>query len=343
MKKQRSFYRLSLITASLLPLLAGCVTDKDFRGLELHVRSMDNRLVELETGLDELKRGAGAKVEVIQKQQAGMGSSINRLGTDFLQVKGQLDESRHRYRSLQSENERLLNKITELQQTNEQKNIELQQRLGSVESSTTEIDSRLSTVHSNLTDLQKAQAREAATRAEAAARIAKQARLKADRAGKGTGLHELTPDKVKKPGADIKENKPAVSVNSVKSDGSSKGMYDEALALFKDKKYKKSHDLFSRFISKHPSSKMAVNARFWLGDCLYNQDEYALAILEYQNVIADHPNHAKAPAALFKQGMAFEKLQDKETSIIVYKKILAEYPKSEQATSARTRMTELGQ
>ena len=69
---------------------------------------------------------------------------------------------------------------------------------------------------------------------------------------------------------------------------------------------------------------MAPNARFWLGDCYYSQQEFELSILEYQKVIADYPNHAKAPAALLKQGLAFEKLKDNETAKIVYKKVLDE-------------------
>jgi tol-pal system protein YbgF len=86
---------------------------------------------------------------------------------------------------------------------------------------------------------------------------------------------------------------------------------------------------------------MAANARFWLGDSLYNQNEFELAILEYQKVIADFPSSPKAPAALLKQGLSFEKLNEKATAGIVYNKLLNEYSGSEQATTARQRLDSL--
>jgi len=338
MKKNRSCYHLSILAAGLLPLLAGCVTDQDFRGLELQIRSMDNRMVELENDIQQLQKGAGTSVEVMKKQQAGLSSNVDRLNTELLQVKGQLDESRHRYRNLQDENKGLQESLKTIQQQTEQKNVELQDRIGSVESSTSEIDTRLSTVNSNLVDMKESQA-------EAAARAAEQARKKAEAASKSSQTHEITPEKTKKTATEAKAQprQEFSSPEPVKSKGSATGqkMYDQALDLFKEKKYKESQDLFSEFIKKNPNDDLAVSARFWVGDCLFNQNEFALAILEYQNVIADFPNHVKAPAALFKQGMAFEKLQDADTAKIVYKKIIAEYPKSDQVEAAKKRLEEL--
>ena len=80
------------------------------------------------------------------------------------------------------------------------------------------------------------------------------------------------------------------------------------------------------------------NAIFWSGDCLYNQKEYEMAILEYQKVVADYPKAPKAPAALLKQALAFEKLGDSQTAEIIYQKIVSEYPKSDQAKTARQRL-----
>ena len=83
---------------------------------------------------------------------------------------------------------------------------------------------------------------------------------------------------------------------------------------------------------------MVANAQFWMGECLFKQNEFELAILDYQKVIVDYPRHTKAPAALLKQGMAFEKLKDAETAKIVYQKILDSYPKSDQANPAQKRL-----
>lgn len=339
MKKYRSCYHLSILAAGLLPLLAGCVTDQDFRSLEMQVRSMDNRMVELENDVQTLQRGAGSSVEVMKKQQAGLSNNLDRINTELLQVKGQLDESRHRYRNLQDENKNLQEQLKTVQQETEQKTVELQERIGTVESSTTEIDTKLSTVHSNLTDMKESQA-------VAAARAAEEARKKAEAASKSAQPHEIAPEKTKKTAAEAKqqprqEYSSAEPIQSQSSGRTGQKAYDQALELFKAKKYKESQELFSEFIKKNPNDDLAVNARFWVGDCLFNQNEFALAILEYQNVIADFPNHIKAPAALYKQGMAFEKLQDTDTAKIVYKKIIAEYPKSDQVEASKKRLEEL--
>jgi len=343
MKKYRSCHHLSILAAGLFPFLAGCVTDQDFRSLELQFRNMDNRMVALENQVQEINRG-GSSVELVKKQQAGLSSNLDRLNAELMQVKGQLDESRHRYRNLQSENKNLGEELKKIQQL-EQKTGELQERIGSMESSNTEIDTRLSTVDTHLADIKETQTM-AATRAAEEARKKAEAADRAEAAAKSVQPHEIAPEKTKKTPTEAKRQQtveqtspPAPPQKQGESSGNK--TYDEALELFKAKKYKESQELFSEFIKKNPDNDLSVNARFWVGDCLYNQNEFALAILEYQNVIADYPNHTKAPAALFKQAMAFENLQDKDTAKIVYKKIIAEYPKSDQIEAAKKKLEEL--
>ncbi len=43
-----------------------------------------------------------------------------------------------------------------------------------------------------------------------------------------------------------------------------------------------------------------------MGECLFEQEEYDKAILQYQKIISQHSNHAKAAASTLKQAMAFE-------------------------------------
>ncbi len=329
----------------LLPLLSGCVTDQDFRGLQLQLRNLDNRMVEMERELDYLRSNAGSSVEVMRKQQAGMGSTIDRLNSEMMQIKGQLDESRHRYRTLQEENQKLQGEIVQLQKKTEAQISA--QRMSVVEPGPSEIDTRLSSVQTNQAAMEAEKAREAALAAELARKEAELVQsagqpreISAERSKKVPGSTEsaavTTADT--RPASAIQPNQPPVKPQT-KTSGNT--MYDEGLELFKAKKYKEAQKVFTEFAQKNPKDELAISARFWIGDCLFNQDEFAMAILEYQNVIADYPNHAKAPAALFKQGMAFEKLQDIETARIVYNKILAEYPNSDQIEPASSRLKKL--
>ncbi|NTV13159.1 MAG: tol-pal system protein YbgF [Desulfobulbaceae bacterium] len=115
-------------------------------------------------------------------------------------------------------------------------------------------------------------------------------------------------------------------------------LYDEGLANFNAKKFQKAYANFELYLEKYPKGNLAANARFWLGDSLYNQQEYELAILEYQKVIADYPQNGKSPAALLKQGMAFEQLKDNGTAKLVYLKLGADYKNSEESAVAQKRL-----
>jgi len=174
----------------------------------------------------------------------------------------------------------LTNDLGRVQSTSKAQALELQERLGSVEMNTSELDNRLTNVHSNLTAVQEKQAKEAAARAEAARKAAEQARRKVTQSG---GVHEIMPEKIKKSPDQI--SKSASATSSTTKQGTGQKMYDQALDLFRAKKYQKAHDLFIQFIKENQKTNLSINARFWVGDCLYNQKEYALAILEYQMIL----------------------------------------------------------
>ena len=335
-------FRLIILLLCLLPLLCHCASTQDVQNLNMRLRTLNNKLVEMEKDVDVVQDTAGTSVDRVRRQQAGLGDSVDRLHTDLLQVKGQLDESRNRSRNLQNANKEVI--------------AELDSRILGISATVSDLSERLTRLETDLSEIRSARAREAAARAEAAAREAKRAREKAEkkavRARTGDHIHEIIPARVKKKGGSVETASAARSsepdlrvaepVRTEKTSGPGQEMYDEALSLFKAKKYQESYDLFSTYIEKYPSGKLAVNARFWSADCLFKQKEYALSILEYQNVIADHPRHAKAPAALLKQGLAFESLEDNETAKIVYKKLLADYSTSEQAATARRKLDKLG-
>ena len=338
---------LRVVTLLLcLPLLlCHCASTQDVQNLNMRLRTLDNKLVEMEKDVVHVQDMAGTSVNRVQRQQAGLGDSVDSLHTDLLQIKGQLDESRHRSRNLQDANTELL--------------AELDRRVLGLTATASDLSARLARLETDVSGIRAARAKEATARAEAAAREARRAREKAKtkvalaRSTRSTGdqIHEIVPAKVKIKGGRVATSTAARTsepvrvskpVKTEKASGPGQETYDEALSLFKAKKYQKSYDLFSTYIEKYPSGKLTVNARFWSADCLFKQKEYALSILEYQNVIADHPRHAKAPAALLKQGLAFEALEDNDTAKIVYKKIVSDYSTSDQAATARKKLEKLG-
>jgi len=215
-------------------------------------------------------------------------------------------------------------------------------------------------------------ARKAADEATRAARIAEEARAaKIDEASQSTGETEtsgnsgtpkvIEPAQNKKVGgepegkadqeksekakkADKKKTPPAekkktaAAEKPAAAEEQAQKFYDDGLDAFNAKKYQEAYAAFNNYLEKHPKGNLAANARFWLGECLYSQQDYELAILEYQKVFADFPKNGKTPAALLKQGMSFEKLKDRETAKLVYLKLQAEYKDSEEAGAAGKRL-----
>lgn len=337
--KKRHYSLLFAVLA--LPLLTNCVaSEQDVKSLDLRLRSVDNRLQATENTVKELQKLQNGTVESLQLRQAEVGNQADLINTELLKLKGQLEESSFQYRTLRQENETLKSQLT-------MRLAEMQARVSSLAAKVDETDGQLQTTakdlfqakaeltakEKELNDLRENRAKEAADRALAAAAAAEQAREKEKEL---STQREITPVQVKKkPDAESAGEPDAAATQQSTPEQQE---YHKAYALFQQKKYKQAYAAFNTFIENNPKSNLAANARFWMGDCLYNQKEYAVAILEYQKVITDFKNHPKAPAALLKQALAFEELKDKDTAKIIYQKLTVEYPDSEQAAVAKKKL-----
>ncbi len=131
----------------------------------------------------------------------------------------------------------------------------------------------------------------------------------------------------------VAETKPAAAEQSPDN-------YAKAQRLYDSGKYKEALPLFEQ-IAANSSDGNSVDARFMMGESLYNQKEYDKAIMQYQNIISQHAGHGKSPEAMLKQGMAFEKLADKDTAKVIYKKLIKKYGSSPEATTAQERLSKL--
>lgn len=317
----------NLLFVVFLPAaLIQCVaSERDVRGVDMRLRTLDNRMVNIEREIGGSNGQAGeGTIERIRKKQATLDDTADRLKTELLQVKGQLEETSNIHRRLHEEDKTIRKEI-------DSRHTELIEKIN-------QLTEQLNSTAAELREIKEARVREASERALAAARAAKEAKEKAEQ----HAVHrEIAPAQSKKKIKADKKQTATATDRFAQVYEEEKAFYDTCLSLFKEKKYKEAYNAFSEYSKTYPQGRMAANARFWQGDCLYNQKDFELAILEYQKVIADFPNHPKAPAALLKQGMAFEKLNDAETAKIVYQKLLAEYPKSDQSAVAGKRVESL--
>lgn len=155
-----------LLTMISTSVLTGCVvTPQDMKSLNLRLRSIDSRLGAVEKDVTGIKERTGSSVELMQKQQAGIGVTIDQFNAELLQIKSELDESQHRYRSLQAENMRLKEEVSNRFVTVENQTSTLYQQIDQMNSNVDEIDR-------GLKGIKTARIQEATAKADAAARAA---------------------------------------------------------------------------------------------------------------------------------------------------------------------------
>ncbi len=358
--RQRSLILCLLIS----PLLVQCIaTQQDLKSLELRLRTVNNRMLNLDTSFEDLQeettnRANKDTVEALQKNQAGTANAIDELRTQLLQVKGQMEENSHHYRKLQEDGVDYrdslsirfhdLNDGIENLRTNQD---ELAVKINELESRIQDNANTIREISAELARQKEAKATEAAERARKAANAAAIAAKSAEEAraravAKAKTAREASPGQpriispraTKQAVTETKEQAPVMTSQATPEINQAQKLYDAGIAAFTAKKFQDAYAAFTNYIEKYPTGNFAANARLWLGDSLYAQEEYELAILEYQKVIGDYPKHSKAPAALLKQGLAFEKLKDIDTAKLVYYKLGDDYPDSKEAAVARKKL-----
>ena len=124
------------------------------------------------------------------------------------------------------------------------------------------------------------------------------------------------------------------------ADGEQKA-YEQSLLAFKNGDYEGGRKGFADFLQRHPDSKLASNAQYWLGECYYGAKDYGQAIEAFDRVQQSYPNSPKAPAAMLKKGLAYAALNDRGRASSALKQVVEVYPRSPEATKAKEKLAQL--
>ncbi len=114
-----------------------------------------------------------------------------------------------------------------------------------------------------------------------------------------------------------------------------------ALALLKGGSLKEARSKFQALLRRFPTSRLADDAQYWIGETYYMEKRYDKAILEYDKVVINYAKGDKVPGALLKQGFAFLALGDKASAKQLLSQVVSEYPNSDEAKTARSRLSTL--
>lgn len=115
-------------------------------------------------------------------------------------------------------------------------------------------------------------------------------------------------------------------------------VYDQASQDLTQGRYAMALQGFRGFLQKFPTSELADNAQYGVGECFFAQAQFDSARTEYAKVEAVYPSGDKVPAALYKLALSQERLGD----VNGYRKTLGDlvkrFPNAGEAQLARERL-----
>ena len=108
----------------------------------------------------------------------------------------------------------------------------------------------------------------------------------------------------------------------------SRGNYDLAISEFR------------QYVETYPTSEMADNAQYWIGEAYYAKKQLNEAITEFDKVINIFSKGDKVPAARLKKGMVLMDLGKTEDARAEFQAIIKFHPRTNEAQLARQQLGE---
>ncbi len=100
---------------------------------------------------------------------------------------------------------------------------------------------------------------------------------------------------------------------------------------------------FKMYKERFPSSPLADNALYWIGECAYSQRKFEDAVNTFNELILAYPQGDKVAAAYLKKGMSFAELGRTEEALAAFKLLVAKFPVEEETRIAQQKIKELGE
>jgi tol-pal system protein YbgF len=118
-------------------------------------------------------------------------------------------------------------------------------------------------------------------------------------------------------------------------------VYAQAQADYNARQYERAMRLFSRVIEVGPTTDLADNAQYWIGECYWGLGQYREALDAFAAVLR-FPGTDKADDAQLKIGRCYAALGQRAKAEEALRTLLSDYPDSEYADAARRELAKLG-
>jgi tol-pal system protein YbgF len=109
----------------------------------------------------------------------------------------------------------------------------------------------------------------------------------------------------------------------------SRGNYDLALSEFR------------QYVETYPTSELADNAQYWVGEILYAQKKLPEAAGAFERVQAINPKGDKVAAAMYKRGLVLKEMGRAEEAATQFQALVRAFPRSPEAGLASQQLESL--
>jgi tol-pal system protein YbgF len=118
--------------------------------------------------------------------------------------------------------------------------------------------------------------------------------------------------------------------------------YDKAVNLIlKDRLYDEAIPEFQAFLQNFPDSSYVPNAHYWLGQLLFNKQDWAGAGEQFQFLISNYPDSSKRADATLKLGISEMERSNTARAKQLWEQVIVEFADSSSAKLAEKRLKSL--
>ena len=102
--------------------------------------------------------------------------------------------------------------------------------------------------------------------------------------------------------------------------------YTADYRLIEAKNYEAAELAFRKFITTYPKDKRVADATHWVGESLFQRQQYRDAAEQFLKVTKDHQKSRRAPSSMLRLGTSLAALGEKEAACATFQEIGRRYP-----------------
>jgi tol-pal system protein YbgF len=99
---------------------------------------------------------------------------------------------------------------------------------------------------------------------------------------------------------------------------------------------------FRQYLETFPTTDLADNAAYWIGESYYRQGKFGEAVRELDTVLNQYPSSDKTASALLRKGYAHVEMGEQAKGVVHFQHVIRRFPGSDEANLARQQLLALG-